>query len=287
LTHGSIGGVRPASLPTIRPMTPEDVPAAAAALLDGGWVDQRLFFTFSAGNANSRPFVAVSDGEIVGTAVGTINRPVGWVGAVFVAKAARRQGLGGALTEAAIDALAEAGCRTFVLVATNEGRPIYERRGFEVQTHYHIVEARGTGGGDTPLVQLEPDDLDAAVSLDRQATGEDREHVIRAFATDGVARCLKSRDGSVRGFVIRAPWGGGATVASSQADAIAILEARRAIVGAEKSVRAGLLSENREGLDRLIGLGWKAAWTAPRLARGEPLAWRPTWLWGQFNFAIG
>jgi hypothetical protein len=129
-------------------------------------------------------------------------------------------------------------------------------------------------------VQLAQDDLDAAVALDRQATGEDRGHIIRAFAADGAACCLKGADGSLRGFVIRAPWGGGATVAASQDDAIAILEARRAIAGPEKRVRAGLLAENRDGLERLMRLGWQAAWTAPRLVRGEPFEWRPDWLWG-------
>jgi len=36
-----------------------------------------------------------------------------------------------------------------------------------------------------------------------------------------------SVDGEVRGFVIRAPWGGGATVAPDPMDAMRILRARR------------------------------------------------------------
>src|SRR5919109_4279742 len=102
----------------IRPMTPDDVEVAASTVLRGGWGDRRLFFGFAAGHDHCRPFVAVSDGEILGTAVGTINGRVGWIGAVFVAESARGQGLGGALTDAAIDALESADCETLVLVAT-------------------------------------------------------------------------------------------------------------------------------------------------------------------------
>jgi len=122
--------------------------------------------------------------------------------------------------------------------------------------------------------------------LDREASGEDREHLLRAFSTETSAWCL-SDEGGLRGFVVRAPWGGGATVAPTPDDGVEILEARRARIPAEKTVRAGLLASNGEGLERLRRLGWTEGRTPPRLLRGEPLDWRPNWLWGQFNFALG
>ena len=75
-----------------------------------------------------------------------MNGPVGWIGTIWVAPAARRTGLGRALTEATIEAAESAGCRTLVLVATAEGRPLYERLGFRVATEYRILEASGLGG---------------------------------------------------------------------------------------------------------------------------------------------
>ena len=50
-------------------------------------------------------------------------------------------------------------------------------------------------------------------ALDGAATGEDRAHLLRAFATPDTARVLDHADGSLGGFVVRAPWGGGATIA--------------------------------------------------------------------------
>jgi hypothetical protein len=91
----------------------------------------------------------------------------------------------------------------------------------------------------------------------------------------------------VAGFVIRAPWGGGATVARSTEAALNIVAARRVTAGPEGRVRVGLLAENAEGLDRLRALGFKDQWSAPRMIRGAALAWHPERIWGQFNHAMG
>ena len=95
------------------------------------------------------------------------------------------------------------------------------------------------------------------------------------------------RDGSIGGFVIRAPWGGGATIAPDPADAATILQARRVAAGPNKRVRAGLLADNVLGVEMLLADGWTEAWTGPRLVRGETLDWRPDAIWGQFNHAMG
>lgn len=274
----------------IRPMTPADADPAAAVVLAGGWGERTLFLRFVTAAPACRPFVAAIDGEIVGTGVGTVNGPVGWVGTIFVASDRRGYGIGMALTQTVVDALDAAGCRTLVLVATEQGRPMYERIGFEVQTMYRTLEAPGLpedGPVDDRIRRFVRGDLDAMAALDRAATGEDRRHLLEAFATRESARCLVRADGSLGGFVVRAPWGGGATVAPMVDDAVAILEARRRAAGPERRVRVGVLAENETGHRRLAALGWTDAWSAPRLIRGAPLAWEPTALWGQFNHALG
>ena len=86
----------------------------------------------------------------------------------------------------------------------------------------------------------------------RDGTGEDRAHVIGALATP------RDRDGSSasmarsRGFVIRAPWGGGATVAAIGRRRPALIAARRVAAGPAGRVRVGILAENDVGLASLI-----------------------------------
>ena len=84
-------------------------------------------------------------------------------------------------------------------------------------------------------------------------------------------RVLDAGDGVLDGFVVRAPWGGGATIAPALDDAEAILHARRVAHGPDGRVRAGVLSDNEAGLERLLGSGWAEMWRAPRLIRGDPL----------------
>jgi len=275
-------------LPAIRLMTTADVEPIGAAMLREQWGDRRANLAFLAEHPQARAFVADADGDAVGIGVLCVNGPVGWIGTVWVEPAWRRQGVGMAVTQATLDAAEVAGCRTLVLVATRDGRPLYERLGFEVQTFYRILEAPGIEGAADPRVRsFEPGDLGAIEALDRAATGEDRGHLLRAFASPESARVVEGTDGSVAGFMVRAPWGGGATIVPGLDDALTMLEARRIAASPDKSVRAGLLQENEAGLERLLATGWTEAWSAPRLVRGEPLEWDPTAIWGQFNFAIG
>src|SRR5215208_2981167 len=271
---------------TVRPMTPDGVTPAAEMVLRGDWGDRRAFFEWATRHPQAHPFVADSAGAVIGTAVGTANGHAGWLGAVFVDAEHRGRGVGRAVTDEAVRSLEGDGCSSLILVATSAGRPLYERMGFRLDTAYQTIEADGLAmavvdGDGEPLVDWKPTELEEMAALDRDATGEDRAHLLRAFATPASARVLRGRSGTVDGFVVRAPWGGGATVARTPDDATRILQARRALAGANKRVRAGILEPNIGALAWLEPLGWRPVWRAPRLIRGEPLEWRPEQVWGQ------
>ena len=270
-------------------MTPADVEPAAEAILRTDWGDRRRYLEFVTAHPQARPFAADVDGAIVGTGIVSLNGPVAWIGTVWVDPAFRRHGIGLALTRATIETAEDAGCRSLVVVSTDEGRPMYERLGFEVQTWYRILEAPGLHqeARDSRIRPFRPRDLDSMAALDTAATGEDRAHLLTAFATPATTRVLERADGTLGGFVVRAPWGGGATIAPRVEDAVAILDGRRIAAGPDRRVRAGLLTENAAGLEHLVAAGWTEAWRAPRLIRGDPLRWRPESIWGQFNHALG
>jgi len=270
-------------------MTPADVEPVSQAFLREDWGDRRLYLEFVTGHAETRPFVAEADGKVVGTGVVSLNGPVAWIGTIWVEPAWRRRGVGMALTKTTIETAEAAGCRTLVLVATEAGRPLYESLGFEVQTWYRILEAPGLADA-APDPRLRPyraSDLPAMAALSSAATGEDRMHLLAALASPATATCLERDDGTVGGFVVRAPWGGGSTIAPRLEDAEAILHARRVGRGPEHRIRAGLLAENEAGIDRLLATGWTDSWGAPRLVRGDPLDWQPEAIWGQFSHALG
>lgn len=279
-------------------MTVADVDRTADAMLREGWGDRRVKMRFVAAHPQCAALIAEADGAVVGTGVATFNGPVAWIGTIWVDPAWRRRGLGRALTIATMDAGEAAGCRTFVLVATKVGQPLYEGLGFEVQTWYRIKEAPGLGPSPladppapvapvAPARRFRPSDLPAMAALDRAATGEDRMHLLAAFAAPDTALCVERADGSLGGFVVRAPWGGGATIAPDPVDAMAVLDARRLVAGPDKRVRAGLLADNEAGLELLTAAGWTDVWQAPRMIRGRMPDWNPAAIWGQFDHAVG
>jgi predicted N-acetyltransferase YhbS len=275
--------------PRIRRMTPADVEPIVAAFVRENWGDRRLYLAFATRHPETHPFVAEADGQIVGTGVLSVNGSVGWIGTIWVEPAWRRRGVGMALTQATIDTAESAACRTLLLVATDTGRLLYEKIGFEVQSWYRMLEAPGLGDEpvDTRIRPFEAADLPPMSELSAGATGEDREHLLGAFASPETGLCLIRDDGTLGGFVVRAPWGGGSTIAPRLEDAEAILHARRVGRGVEQKVRAGLLAENVAGLERLLATGWTETWSAPRLIRGDPLSWQPEAVWGQFSHALG
>ncbi len=307
-------------------MDPRDVDAAADMVLRGDWGDRRSWFTFAAAHAQCAPVVAVEDGgAIVGTGVGTVNGPVGWVGTIFVAPERRRRGLGRALTEHICSELETVGCRTLVLVATDEGRPLYERMGFLVVDRYVTVEHVGMGWAAYPrpagdpgpmeepgptggpgrteagdrdpartLVPFTALDVAEAAALDRAATGEDRAHLIEAFADVPGGLALRdaphardAREGPLRAFLLRTPWGGGATIAPDPGDARLILTARLRAAAPGHRVRAGVLASNEAGLALLRANGWTDTWTVPRLVRGAAIDATLSAVWGQFSHGLG
>lgn len=274
-------------------MTPDDVEPAAAAVRRGGWGERGPFFRFAVDHPECDALVADagSDGGIVGTGVGTASGPAGWVGTIFVAPEARGHGLGSALTGEVIGRLEARGCRTLLLTATEMGRPIYERLGFEVQTWLVTLEVdglRSEAPRDGRIRALAADDLPAITGLDRAATGEDREHLVRAFLRPGAGWAVAPGPGMPpRAYVLRTPWGRGATIATDPADAVLLLDHRRAEGGSDHRLRTGLLAANEAGLALLGSLGWREVWRAVRMIRGEPLDWRPTAIWGQFDHATG
>lgn len=276
----------------IRPMTDADIDPAVTAILADDWGDRHSWFEFAVASPTCQVFVADDgNGGIAGTGVATINGPVAWIGTVWVARAHRRRGLGRALTEAPIEAAQAAGCRTLVLVATERGRPLYERLGFEVQTWYRTMEAPGlsadAGPPDARIRPFREGDLPAMGRLDRIATGEDRSQQLAMLATPPATQVLVDDADEAQAFLLRAPWGGGATVAPRTDDAMALLRARRLAYGPERRVRCGILIDHESGAATLEADGWSEAWRAPRLIRGEPLDWHPEHLWGQFNHAMG
>jgi predicted N-acetyltransferase YhbS len=275
----------------IRPMIPGDIEAGAALARAEGWQDRRRFYEFVLRVPTSQPLVAVADGRVVATGMATVNGPAGWLGGLIVDAGSRGRGIGRSMTEELIRRLRAAGCETLSLEATDAGRPIYERMGFRTATFYHQLEAgrlneRPATPEGTRVRPLEPADLPAIFALDVLATAEDRSAPLAVLAQAGNCWVIEPGDG-LAGFLMPAERSYGAVIAPRPEDGLLLLELHRHVVPEGARVRAGIPHEHEAAWRELLARGWEETWLAPRMILGPDLPWRPEWIWGQINSAMG
>ena len=286
----------------IRELTGGDVDAVVALARAQGWRDRRLFYEFVLRTPTCQALAGVVEGMVIATGLATVNGSVGWLGAIVVAAEFRGRGLGRAMTEELCRRLRAAGCLTLSLEATDAGRPMYERMGFRLVTHYHQIQADHlpeppAEPAGAHVRRLEQADLTAVFELDRLATAEDRSVPLRVLAeigaegegrgVAGLCGWVLERDGDLSGFLLPAERAYGAIVAPLFEDGLFLLDLHRHVVPAGAHVRAGIPDEHGAAWRKLQALGWQETWQAPRLLLGPEIPWRPAWIWGQINSAMG
>lgn len=129
------------------------------------------------------------------------------LGMVIVHPDFRRCGLGEAVTAAARHVMVEGSC--VALVSTPEGRPLYDKMGFEVVSVVHkYVRRQGVRGypgtladrGD--VVTLRRDDLERVIPLDAQAFGVDRSEFLRHRVRQASAGWMLVNDSQLVGYAL-------------------------------------------------------------------------------------
>ncbi len=277
----------------IRPFRSTDLDGALAANDAVGWTGRRGLFEYYSARDDCALFVAEADGEIVGTGSATIfpgAPPTGWVHGIVVRPGRQRSGLGRRLTEAAIAWLRARSAGAVLLLATDAGRPVYERIGFVAGERYGSFAWPPTspdaGSPDvgSPSVATRPmlaSDLPAVYALDRAATGENRRGFIEALASSG---WVAARGSDVIGFHVACPWGGGPTIARDAATGLALIRLAAAVRRAPRSL--GVPEANEGAVKYLSELGIAANRYATRMWLGTPPPWRADMIFGVFNFAV-
>ena len=156
-----------------------------------------------------------------------MGRAHGRVGLVIVAPEQQGRGIGQALMAQVME---DAGARSLVLSATEEGRPLYQKLGFETvgltQRHQGTYAALPASGQD--IRPARADDLAHIIDLDGAVTGLNRAAMITQMFGAGRVNVL-SAAGRLSGYAMARPFGRGHVlgplVASDDAAAEALFAA--------------------------------------------------------------
>ncbi|MEU6407468.1 GNAT family N-acetyltransferase [Microbispora sp. NPDC046933] len=196
------------SFPPVRRLGLDDLPHCLDLAQDRSWPREERKWRLLLENGEGFGVDAPDRGGLAGTVVLTrYGRTAAAVGMMLVASRYNGRGLGRRLMN---HVLAQAGDATLFLCATEYGRPLYEKLGFET---VGVVEARvgrfdagdgpygGPGPGRNASRLAEPvRDLAALCALDLEVFGADRSRLLaRLFAFAEQVR-VAERDGEITGY---------------------------------------------------------------------------------------
>ncbi|MEJ5083569.1 MULTISPECIES: GNAT family N-acetyltransferase [unclassified Ochrobactrum] len=209
---------------TLETMTQDHLDGAVALSQQACWPHRREDWAFVLALSNG--VVAIEDGTVVGTAMSTpLGDDVATVNMVIVDEAMRGRGLGRKLMQAALDA---ASGRTCLLVATQDGLPLYEKLGFVANGE--IIQHQGLAANvDAPanISWADSGDFSRLVEMDIAATGHNRSNIMQLLNESAQFAVIRNDD-EVEAFAgIRAFGRGlviGPVVAKNGDDARALID---------------------------------------------------------------
>ena len=279
----------------LRDADPDDLPAIAALRAAAGWSVHEWALRAVIGVPHARCVVAEDDvGAVVAVGSGIAYGPLGFVGNMIVAEGHRRRGLGSAILDSVASFLRAAGCRRLELNATAEGRPLYERHGFEsIGTSASARIPRGARLTRDPAVSAchaTPDDLDALAAYDRPRFGGDRRMLLGLLLEDrGTRFVVAEREAAIAGYACVRPDEPRIGPVLADAPSIAetlLLEAFALAPGADE-LRLNLPPNNVPGSEWLAGLGVEIEPWDGRMARGPQIERRDETVYGMVVGALG
>ncbi|MDV6029898.1 MAG: GNAT family N-acetyltransferase [Phycisphaera sp. RhM] len=165
----------------IRLLHPNDIPFVEHLRTLAGWNQTRSDLQCLMDYEPTGCFLAEWDGVPVGTATTTCyGRDIAWIGMILVLPEFRRRGIGTELMRKCLDYLSRKQIRCIKLDASRDGRPVYERLGFQAEYEIHRWERDGDGSFAAPMTGNKALLLD--LNIDRRVFGADRYQLLAGFA---------------------------------------------------------------------------------------------------------
>ena len=271
-----------------------DLPSIAELRESVGWSVHPWALQWVLEPPHARCLVVVDDRDrVVGVGSGIAYGELGFVGNMIVDVAQRRRGIGSVILESVVDFLESRGVVRLELYATQDGRPLYARHGFEPAGPSTMVRITRGIGRPAEGVRLADATHEAAAELiayDTPRFGGNRGTLLRAMLDDGERPLVVARrNGRIAGFGWLRPDGErvGPLVADSPEVAIALVwEALDRMPQAE-TLALNLPAGNRGGAERLAALGATLeAWDG-RMARGPQVPRREETVYANVVGALG
>lgn len=260
-------------------LNPSDVPRLDALQPDG-WTPIIPYYEFYTRTPYCRPLKYVVDGQIAGVGSSIEHHGTAWLAHIIVRHDFRRQGIGRAITTMLMnDLLTKHHIASIHLVATPMGEPLYRQLGFRRVSEYVFLKGgKTTSDPETTLETYHPCFREAGLTMDREATSEDRRELLEPHWMNA---CFTMSDGELTGFYMPG-LGEGFILATTPEAGLALLRRKHS------SGAPGVIpEENRHAIGSLEANGFVEYRRGVRMAYGQPLCWHPERIYGRIGGNLG
>jgi len=243
-------------------------------------MDLPKFISYHFGCSYFYPIAAVEENRIVGFGNGILNGKTGWLGNIIVIPEFRRRGIGYEITKHLVEDFKKKGCVNQILVASEMGKNIYSKIGFEISSEYYFFR-KDSGSSfykkDINIRKIEENDYPFVKKFDEEISGEKRfDFIKRFFSTGWVYQKGKS---TIEGAYLP-ELGSGLIFANNHIAGLELLKFKLSLA----KTKTVIPSNNKSAMDFLTNEGYELYSTAPRMVLGKDVNWYPEYI---FNRAAG
>lgn len=264
----------------IRELQPEEI-EKISELQPTDWSDIIPFFHTYLQLSDCFPFVASNGEQLIGLANVAIHGTIGWVGHVIISPDFQRRGIGHRLVSNLIEFMEAKGVKSIVLIASKQGKPLYEKFGFRTITSYITYERKQIAppADRSQLRMALAADAAAIYAIDLGITGEDRSSLLQAHLEQ---TWVYEDEAGIQGIYVPT-LGYGPILAETEQAGTTLLQFKQSF----SERRTAVPAENQAARSFLQQHGFSEANVLTRMIRGEDIKWYPEKIYGQIHGSFG
>ena len=247
-----------------------------------GWPDIVSDFKFYLDTDFCLPLKTELGNRIAGIGAAILLGYSAWIAHIIVDKDFRNKGIGYSIMEALMNMLKGFSLRSYMLIATEIGKSLYEKAGFKVVSDY--VYFRREVSWNDPIISEQVRPYDSAFSadileLDRNISGEDR----CVFLRDQLMGSkIYIQNNSLAGVYVP-DLGEGLIIADTKDAGLELMKIKYAM-----SDKAVLPEENKAGISFLEQNGFiRTQVKGTRMVYGEDVRWKPDRVFSRIGGNVG
>lgn len=248
------------------------------------WPDIRPSFLYYIQKRFCIPVKISLKNRLIGVGAGIFfDKRTAWLAHIIVAPDMRNRGIGFKIVTYLTGELAQLGCKSISLIATDSGYPVYKKAGFVRQAKYLFFKKETDKKKCFPCLPetFQPvlsDHKPDILKLDRQVSGENREKLLSGCMKNGWVVMEK---GGIQGVYLP-DLGEGLIIAENDPAGLALMRYKYT-----RKRTAVLPENNTAGVAFLEENGFVLFETARRMILGNPFVWYPEKIYSRIAGNVG